>query len=232
MIWSSCAFCGLPVQKTRICKPCLVALPVNNQYCGCCGQPLATLLPPGICCGACQTRRPIYRRARSPYRYAFPVDAALKALKFGHQPIFATVFAQLISPVVNQEFADCDAIIPVPLHRFRQIWRGYNQAYEIGHAMGQRCGLPVETPIRRIRSTRSQSGLSAAARRLNVRGAFRLRGSLTGRHPLIVDDVIATGATCNQLASVLLDAGAKHVSVLTVARAGDSGIRISSGAPS
>jgi ComF family protein len=148
------------------------------------------------------------------------VDAALKKLKFGQELIFATVFAELMSPVVAAEFADCDLIIPVPLHRGRQFRRGFNQAYEIGRDLGRRCCLPIGMPVVRTRPTPSQSGLSAADRHRNIRGAFRLRGGPTGRHPLIVDDVISTGATCNQLARVLLDAGAESVSVLTVARSG------------
>ena len=127
-----------------------------------------------------------------------------------------------MSPLVGQAFDDCDVVVPVPLHWTRQFSRGFNQAYEIGREIGKRCGLPVAVPASRIRPTQSQSGLSAAARHSNVRGAFRLRGHLTGRHPLIIDDVISTGATCNQLAGVLLEGGADKVSVLTVARSGAS----------
>ena len=216
----SCAFCGLPVSSARICERCIATLPVNHTVCHCCGQPVAAALPADVLCGACQVRPPVFDRARSPYRYAFPVDAALKKLKFGHQLIFATVFAELVSPVVAMAFEDCDVIVPVPLHRGRQFMRGFNQAHEIGREVGRRCGLAVATSVVRTRATRSQSGLTARARHTNIRGAFRLKGGVPGRHPLIVDDVISTGATCNQLARVLLDGGAETVSVLTVARSG------------
>lgn len=179
-------------------------------------------LPAGTLCAACQLQPPVFDRARSPYRYAFPVDAAIKKLKFGRQLIFASVFAELLEPVVRETFADCDVIVPVPLHRGRQIRRGFNQAYEIGRDVGKRCGLQVIYPVSRVRSTRSQSGLSATARRANVRGAFKLRRRFRSRHPLIVDDVISTGATCDQLARTLRDGGADRVSVLTVARSGNS----------
>jgi len=74
--------------------------------------------------------------------------------------------------------------------------------------------------IKRSKPTRSQTGLSAAERKKNLRGAFTLPDLLTCRHPLIVDDVITTGATVTQLAQTLLRAGAETVSVLAVARAG------------
>ena len=71
----------------------------------------------------------------------------------------------------------------------------------------------------RTRATRAQTGLNANERRKNLSGAFAIRGTLSGRYPLIVDDVITTGETCSQLARELMKSGAKRVGVLAIARA-------------
>jgi ComF family protein len=193
-------------------------LPRNLVFCERCGQPVIAELPPGVSCAACQQRTPAYEKARSPLHYAFPVDAALKALKFHRQLMYAPAFAFLLLPLVESEFGDCDAIVPVPLYRWRHARRGFNQATEIGRELVSQTGMPIIANAIRTRSTKTQSGLTAAMRRKNLRGAFAVRGTLRARFPLIIDDVITTGATCEHLASALLKAGAEKVGVLTVAR--------------
>jgi ComF family protein len=124
---------------------------------------------------------------------------------------------------LDANFQHADALLPVPLHRSRHTSRGFNQAYELARPLARRSGLPLLTITRRRRRTRPQTGLSAAERRRNLKGAFMLTRRLPCRHPLIVDDVMTTGETCGQLARVLLAAGAKDVSVLVAARAGHGG---------
>jgi ComF family protein len=114
--------------------------------------------------------------------------------------------------------------IPVPLHAWRQLRRGFNQAADLATATG----LPVVHALWRTRATRAQAGLTAAGRRRNVRQAFRL-SPLRSRHALdcalrdrivvLVDDVMTTGATLQGCAQVLKQAGAREVRALTVARA-------------
>jgi ComF family protein len=126
----------------------------------------------------------------------------------------------LLLPILQREFPDCDALLPVPLYRWRQARRGFNQAFEICRPLARATGLRIVSDIQRIRATRYQSGLSAAERGKNLRDAFALPDLLTCRHPLVVDDVITTGATVAQLTRTLLKAGAETVNVLAVARAG------------
>jgi len=158
-------------------------------------------------------------RARTPFRYAFPVDAALKAMKFRRQLVYAPAFAALLLPLIETDFRDCDVLVPVPLHRWRQVRRGFNQAGELCASLARHTLLPSERAVSRVRRTPPQTGLSGTARRRNLRGAFVYRGQLRFRHPLIVDDVITTGATSNELARTLLAAGAEKVSVIAVAHA-------------
>ena len=112
-----------------------------------------------------------------------------------------------------------DAMVPVPLNRWRNAVRGFNQAQELARRLRHGTGLPIRSCVRRVRRTQTQSGLNAAERRMNIKGAFRVTRPPRCRHALIVDDVMTTGETCRELTVTLLDAGVEKVSVLTIARA-------------
>lgn len=124
----------------------------------------------------------------------------------------------------------CDYVVPVPLHPWRRMRRGFNQARDLAKRLNRR---PVVDALWRVRGTPPQMTLNADARHANVRGAFVISPLLTGRarldrerRPLIddriivlVDDVRTTGATLDECAKVLLAAGAREVRALTVAMA-------------
>ncbi len=162
---------------------------------------------------------PPFMAAVAPLAYSFPVDAALKALKFRRQLDYVPAFAELLRRVFSQLPDDIDALLPVPLHWRRHAMRGFNQAAELCGPIREQTGLPVLTSIKRVRSTPKQSGLDAVERRRNLQRAFVATDPVEMRHVLIVDDVITTGETCQQLGKVVLAAGAEKVSVLAVARA-------------
>lgn len=214
-----CAICQLPADTGRVCEPCRQVLPWNETACECCGQPLLAGQPPGVSCEACQAKRPPFIKARAPLVYEFPVDAVIKAIKFKRQIAFAPAFTELLLETLESEFAEVDALLPVPLHHWRQMTRGFNQATELARPLAKHTGLPLAMQARRVRATPAQTGLTAGQRRKNLKGAFAIRGRLKCRHPLIIDDVITTGETCSQLTVALLESGAQSVSVLTVARA-------------
>ena len=109
----------------------------------------------------------------------------------------------------------CDCVVPVPLHPWRRLRRGFNQARDLA----QRLDRPVADALWRIRATPSQMALHADARRTNVRGAFVASPLVTvdDRIVTLVDDVRTTGATLDACAQVLLQAGAKEVRALTIA---------------
>lgn len=155
----------------------------------------------------------------APIAYAFPIDAAIKALKFQRKLFYAPAFVELLYSAAEKLPADIDAVLPVPLHWRRRWFRGFNQAVEIGRPVARRLGVPLVSNVRRKRATRFQSGLSASERARNLQSAFVVRGTLTFRHVLIIDDVMTTGTTVRQIALVLKRAGVKKVSALAVARA-------------
>ena len=195
-----CAFCGTRTrgEERSVCADCHDDLPWI---------------------GAMPPTEP-FRIAVAPLAYEFPVDAAIKALKFKRRLWYGPALAQLARRHIDALPRDIDAVLPVPLHWRRQWRRGFNQAREIARPIARQLGVPLIGGVRRIRATRPQSGLSAGERRRNLKGAFVARGSCKARHALIVDDVITTGATIGQLARAVLDSGADNVSALAVPRAG------------
>ena len=156
----------------------------------------------------------------APLAYEFPVDAAIKALKFQRKLFYAPAFSGILC-AANRMLPDgIDAVLPVPLHWRRRWFRGFNQAHEIAKPVAKKLGVPILGNVRRKRSTVFQSGLSASERASNLRSAFSVGGKLSCKHVLIVDDVITTGTTVRQLARILKKAGANKVSALAIARAG------------
>lgn len=155
----------------------------------------------------------------APLAYEFPVDAAIRAYKFRRRLYYAPALADLLVRAIPLLPGDIDAVLPVPLHWRRQWWRGFNQALELGRPVAKRLGVPVIDNAARRRATRPQSGLSARERAQNLRAAFVVRGTIPYVHVLIVDDVITTGTTVQQLAKAVRRAGACKVSALAVARA-------------
>jgi ComF family protein len=213
-----CVFCGGDAFG-YFCFNCRADLPRTRNPCGRCNEPQRAASPGDVDCASCQLRPPPFYRARAAVLYAFPVNAALKSLKFGHTLYYVPAFAELLLAEFLLWFGKEDALVPVPLHHLRYAARGFNQAAELCKPLSRATGLPILLNVRRTRRTLPQSGLDAVSRRKNLQNAFAVRGTLGSRHPLIIDDVMTTGETCRQLALTLLRAGAMSVGVLTVARA-------------
>ena len=214
----SCVFCGAVQHAARhLCEGCDRDLVRNSPACRTCALPLADSEPES--CGACNGRRPPFTAVVAPFAYAFPLDAAIRHFKFHRRFFYAPAFAELLIGSVPELPAGIDAVQPVPLHRWRQLVRGFNQARELALPVAKHLRLPVVDRVRRRRHTPYQSGLSALERRRNLEDAFVIHGSLRARHVLLVDDVMTTGTTCRRLAELLKDHGVAEVSVLALARA-------------
>ncbi len=210
-----CVLCGVNVDEAYFCAACRTDLPWIGTCCEKCGQPL----PAGAHCANCQLHPPQFEKAVAPLVYTFPVDSAIKALKFKRQLYLAPAFGDLLVPLLEDAFPDVDALLPVPLHRLRHAHRGFNQAAELCRPLRDKSGLPIVCNVNRVRATPPQTGLRAAERRRNMTAAFEVSGALNARHVLVIDDVITTGETCRQLSAALLAAGVGRVSVLAIARA-------------
>lgn len=214
-----CAFCASPCDSRLCCRRCLALLPRNAHACERCANPLRSSQPAGVSCSQCQEHAPLFTCARAPLLYEFPINTAVKAWKFHGHLFYLPVFGRILSEAAGDAAMSFDAIVPVPLHRRRQASRGFNQAMELAKIVSRKLCQPLCSNVLRTRATKTQSDLMADERVKNVRGAFAVAGRLACRRPLIIDDVMTTGATCNALAAALRDAGADEVYVLTIARA-------------
>lgn len=151
---------------------------------------------------------------RAPFEMAGPARQLVHSLKYRRYTSVAPVMAEYLHTVSAN--LPVDTWYAVPLHRSRERSRGFNQAEELRH----RAGLPAGPgELLRTRKTATQVGQHLTERRQNVSGAFEYRGpSLAGRSIGIIDDVITTGATVNECARMLREAGAREVWALAFAR--------------
>lgn len=154
-------------------------------------------------------------------RYEGGVRDAVHRFKYGGAWHYARHFSALMAANIAARGLEFDAVTFVPITGYRRAERGYNQAEELARGICRRLDLPPpERLLRKVRETRQQAGLTAAARRGNVLGAFRLcRGAnVVGLRILLVDDVLTTGATLGECARMLLYGGAEKVICATLAR--------------
>jgi ComF family protein len=177
----------------------------------------------GPLCGSCRLRRPVFAYARAAARYEDVVRGALHALKFGGRRALAGPLGDLLAEAVDGRLPMGlpDLLVPVPLHRRRERERGFNQSLLLARRLGQTWHRPARGDVVvRVVATAPQTALDASARRANLRGAFRVRRPelIAGRHVVVVDDVLTTGATVSECVRCLEAGGAATVGVLTVAR--------------
>jgi ComF family protein len=171
-------------------------------------------------CARCAAEPPAWDWARAAAEYEGVARDAIHAFKFDGKTALARPLAALVAEQWGVAVgSDVAALVPVPLARGRRRERGFNQAALLAGRLGARLGVPVRAGwLARVRATRPQSDLGAAERRANVRGAFAAPATVAGRHVVVVDDVLTTGATAAECARALRLAGAARVGVLTVAR--------------
>ena len=202
-------------------------------FCPACRDRIEYVEPP-ICpmCGRSVQHNGLCRRCRSdplPIEgirsvayLAGPLRLAIHAFKYSGLRVLAPDLGQILTNWWGNNGLSVDIIIPVPLHRSRARWRGYNQSAILAKELGSWTGLPVaEDSLLRTRATRPQVELGAEDRRENVANAFACRDSqVAGRKVLLIDDVCTTGATLSACAMAARGARAAEVWALTLAREG------------
>jgi competence protein ComFC len=212
-ICSGCGSSGL-----RWCITCQSnTARIGQQICEQCGEPNSTTGK----CGLCLQSPPAFTAVRSWAVYGGAVRQALHDLKYRQNIALGDTLSIHLLQLYNELNWQIDIIVPVPLSRKRKRARGYNQSALLARPLSLATGVSYRAnALQRVRDTVSQVGLSGKERSINVRGAFAAQSKFVrGKTILVIDDITTTGATIQNCAAALLEAGAVHVYGLTVARA-------------
>lgn len=233
---SNCRFCATPLTgicSVPVCDSCLArADAIDCPVCVACGEriPAARAAHSEFAeyCFACSQERPAFTRAAAYGSYDEGMRDLVHLLKYDRVRPAAGLLGRMLAEVIadlSKDFAEDPVVIPVPLHASKLRQRGFNQSELIARAALKLhpAGLDVKPNVSaliRRRNTESQTGMTPAQRRENVRGSFVVAhpADVKGRDVLVVDDVMTTGTTVSECARVLRRAGAERIFVATVAR--------------
>lgn len=202
-----------------VCDACVARFAAQIPRCHCCALPVYG----GVTtCGECVRHPPPLDRCLAAFSYVWPWPECIAQFKFRSQTGWATPFSTLLlsTPWVEPALERCDLVLPMPLSAERLRERGFNQAFELARRLAP--DKSDATLLLRTRDTPAQSGLTRAERLQNLQGAFALEpsraGCITGRHVVLVDDVMTSGASLFAAAAVLRTAGAARITALVLAR--------------
>jgi len=207
-----CVLCGAGSGDDLLCPGCRADLPELRDVCPRCALPSPGAAP----CWACLVDPPYFDRTVAVWRYEFPCDRLVQALKYRARLPIAEFFARALA---TQLRGRVDLVVPMPLHRSRLAERGFNPSAEIARALVALTGHALaRDAARRVRRTLPQAELPLDERAANVRGAFACIRDVQGMRIAVVDDVMTTGTSLNELARALKAAGAAGVENWVVAR--------------
>ncbi|MBF1994895.1 DNA utilization protein GntX [Serratia symbiotica] len=222
-IRSRCWLCRQPLQLIQhsICSYCLRHLPAKPLCCPRCALPAGSPLLP---CGRCLQQPPPWQRLVFASDYIPPLSQLVKRFKFQHAPELAPTLARLMLLSWLQARRELylnkpDLILAVPLQAKRCWHRGYNQSDLLAWPLAYWLSCTYRpAALRRIRKTLLQQQLSAGGRRRNLRNAFDCDEQVAGRHIALLDDVVTTGSTVAEIATLLHRQGASSLQIWCICR--------------
>jgi ComF family protein len=201
-----CADCGGRVKL--LCEPA----------CKKCGKPLSDERKEF--CADCERKKHQFRQGKAVFSYEGGIRSSMYRFKYGNKREYAVFYAaeaqKLYACWVREK--GIEVIVPVPMYAKKKRRRGYNQAEVFARQLGKRMHIPVNRKlVKRIRNTTPQKELNEAERKSNLKNAFQLMPDIVKyNHILVVDDIYTTGSTIDEVAKVLLDAGAKDIYYLCI----------------
>ncbi len=229
-----CLSCGIKMEEGALCAACQGAFaPVLPPFCDRCGTPIPA---EALVCEVCaEGPEPPFAWSQALGIYEGALRCAIHRLKYDGKIALARPLGHLLAESLDKfpsplfpasdspQSPAFDVVVPIPLHPSRLRQRGFNQAERLALVLAQQRSWKLDTQgLRRVRSTRSQTNLSASERAANVRGAFAAREPLyfAGQSVLLVDDVLTTMSTMREEARIVREAGAKRVCLVALARGG------------
>jgi len=231
LFWPAvCINCGQNICETdnRLCKSCWGQLMgcCGADYCPCCGQDVSRYALLEGRCPNCQDKEIYFDQIGRGGVYREALRKMIPAFKLGGRTELDSVLGFLANSALQGSgfYNDIELFVPVPLHWSRRLARGYNQSQILARKL-KHPKAKISTDLVRIRRTRSQPTMaSASSRAANVAGAFAVRSDhqFTARTLCLVDDIKTTGATLNECAKTLKQAGASKVFAIVLAVAGQN----------
>lgn len=209
-----------PSQIFGLCGHCLHAMPEKGYCCRRCGLPTAADIAE---CGECLQNRPYYQQIVFCTPYNPDIQRLIIQLKQHHDMACCRLLADYLAYSYYRQSPPLPllhALLPVPMHKKRLLQRGNNHSLLLARKLAKRLAIPCHSHwLKKHRHTVPQRSLAAKQRRRNLRNAFSVTADVRGKNIAIVDDVMTTGSTANEIAKVLMKAGANTVYILLVARA-------------
>ena len=218
-----CPTCGQGGRGGRLCEVCFseIIRTVTFDTCSVCDEPFHRGVPgvrPATRCIACRDGRS-FSFVRSLGLFEGRLRDAILHVKYRGRRALGYDLGRRAAEELREALGPVDRVVPIPLGPARQKERGYNQSEILGEGVAKALGVRMETGLlRRLRDTTPQTSLSRAERRRNLSSVFVGKLSTADLRILLVDDVVTTGATVEEGARALLDAGASEVRVLALAR--------------
>lgn len=217
----TCILCGNPGFNSQdICQPCFKELPRNIHCCYRCAETFETAHATPQLCGHCLTKSPVFNETYAPFLYQHTARYLITQLKFNRQYKNARLLGYLLANHLKITAEMPEVIIPTPLHPNRYKERSFNQTLEIAKTLSKQLNIPINSKsCFRSRDTPHQINLPAKQRHKNIKNAFKVNKPIKAQHVAILDDVMTTGATANELAKTLKKAGVMKVDIWVCARA-------------
>ncbi|MGZ2412956.1 ComF family protein [Sphingomonas sp. F9_3S_D5_B_2] len=214
-----CSACGVIVGEVHsFCPDCWTKIAfLGSGGCTTCGLPLQATEAES--CAVCLAQPPRIARTRAAVAYDEISRGLAIRLKYGRKVAIAKTMARFMAPLIAE--GEERVLVPVPLHRSRLWWRGFNQSALVAAELAKRLSIPAAPLLLgRSRRTPPLKGMSASQRRKTVAGAFRVRDreAVAGKTIILVDDVLTTGSTADACARALKRAGAVRVELVSWAR--------------
>lgn len=221
-----CVMClEISDQRRDLCRKCQKELPTSLNAC----QQCAITFPTSqnfSRCGQCIRHPPYFDNAIVGFNYQTPIDNWLRQFKFHKKTLYARILTEiytekLLHILKCQPELKPQALLPMPLHWRRLTERGFNQAHIIARTLSRQLHIPIvkRSTVTRIKYTQAQSSLNLHSRKNNIQGAFFVQNLVEINHVAIIDDIITTGNTVNELSKKLKHVGVNQVSIWAIARA-------------
>lgn len=213
-----CVLCNqFHKDKLAVCSDCIALLPKLGPACYRCAEPLADDTSYSLC-GHCIKNPPHFDNAFIPFVFEEPLRSLLHTFKYHNGLYLASFFTHLMHKSVSQMTIKPQCLIPIPMHKKKLKQRGFNQAVVLTQLLSKQLTIPYDLSCcKKIINTAAQASLNREQRQANVKRVFQA-SKIPYTHITLVDDLLTTGSTANELAFTLKQIGVLQVDVLCCAR--------------